>query len=557
MDGGQSGASSPAPSSPARAAVNVVAITTRDDFLLELGEALAGQASINPVESGNQALDQLRDTRRPQILMVDSRDLEDVRREIGTVQSQATHATVLLFAASEQEQEIAASFEGTGVFAVLPLPIDVRRTASVFTEAVADSKAKLAAPIAPGAPLQPTEVTAGHAAPESATHQPIRPQSRQDAGESKFKPPVIAGGAALIVLLAAVTWYFTRNKAPATAVAPVGKTTVPADTSSTVPEPVLPAVETSLVKGKVDELLEKARLAMRERRYAEPAGDNALLYYRSAGAAEPGNGEALDGLTRIASLLATRIEEALGQNQYGEASTALAQFKNALPDDPRVPAFQLRLTSAQFSKAIEDANLERAAALVRSAQQANAVPSAQLAKWRADIARLQDQARAKRETEQAAREAAAAEQKKARDAKAAAAAEAERTAQAAKDKAREELSKREQAAKAAQEATTPRSGATPRDAASLQSQLKRKRYIAPEYPADALSRKVGGAVTIAFTVDSKGEPRDIHVESSQPSGVFDRAAIAAVKRWRYEPLVIDGVPTEVPAKLLIRFAPDE
>ena len=48
-----------------------------------------------------------------------------------------------------------------------------------------------------------------------------------------------------------------------------------------------------LVNGTVDELLEKARLAMRERRYTEPNGDNALLFYRSAAKADPANGEAL------------------------------------------------------------------------------------------------------------------------------------------------------------------------------------------------------------------------------------------------------------------------
>jgi len=31
--------------------VDVTAITTRDDFLLELGEALGGQASVRPVDS--------------------------------------------------------------------------------------------------------------------------------------------------------------------------------------------------------------------------------------------------------------------------------------------------------------------------------------------------------------------------------------------------------------------------------------------------------------------------------------------------------------------------
>ena len=44
--------------------------------------------------------------------------------------------------------------------------------------------------------------------------------------------------------------------------------------------------------------------------------------------------------------------------------------------------------------------------------------------------------------------------------------------------------------------------------------------------------------------------------SSPPSrpALFDRAAIAAVKRWRYEPVIVDNVPQEVPARTSIRFA---
>ncbi|HEU5468108.1 MAG TPA: hypothetical protein VFU77_02295, partial [Steroidobacteraceae bacterium] len=36
---------------PAHAAVDVIALTARDDFLLELGECLDGTAAIVPVES--------------------------------------------------------------------------------------------------------------------------------------------------------------------------------------------------------------------------------------------------------------------------------------------------------------------------------------------------------------------------------------------------------------------------------------------------------------------------------------------------------------------------
>jgi TonB family protein len=90
-------------------------------------------------------------------------------------------------------------------------------------------------------------------------------------------------------------------------------------------------------------------------------------------------------------------------------------------------------------------------------------------------------------------------------------------------------------------------------AQDLQSKLKRTRYTAPEYPERALAQKISGSVTVEFTVSTSGEPIDIRVVSAEPAGTFDRAAIAAVKRWRYEPLTIDNVPQEVPARTTIRF----
>ena len=241
---------------------------------------------------------------------------------------------------------------------------------------------------------------------------------------------------------------------------------------------------------------------------------------------------------------------------YEEAAAALAQLKSAVPADARIGELQLHLTSAQISKALAEENPERATALLRAVQQSNSVPAAQVTKWRADIIRLQDEVKEKRAAEQqAARDAAAAEQKKAREAKAAAA-EAERKAQAERDKENQEKSKAAQVAAATQDAAkaNQNSSAT-HSTTGLQSRLKRKRYFAPEYPHDALSKGIGGAVTIAFTVDVNGETRDWQVESSEPAGVFDKAALAAIRRWRYEPLLIDGTPTEVPVRMAIRFAP--
>jgi TonB family protein len=91
----------------------------------------------------------------------------------------------------------------------------------------------------------------------------------------------------------------------------------------------------------------------------------------------------------------------------------------------------------------------------------------------------------------------------------------------------------------------------------LASKLKRTRKVDPEYPERALTQRITGAVTVEFTVNTKGEPQDVRVVSAEPAGTFDRAAIAAVKRWRYEPIVVDNVPQEVQARTVVRFQLDK
>ena len=58
---------------------------------------------------------------------------------------------------------------------------------------------------------------------------------------------------------------------------------------------------------------------------------------------------------------------------------------------------------------------------------------------------------------------------------------------------------------------------------------------APKYPSRALSRNIEGWVSLGFTIDAQGLPKDIKVVDSEPSGTFDDAAIASVKKWRFSP----------------------
>jgi protein TonB len=78
----------------------------------------------------------------------------------------------------------------------------------------------------------------------------------------------------------------------------------------------------------------------------------------------------------------------------------------------------------------------------------------------------------------------------------------------------------------------------------------------PEYPATAQARGVGGWVRLEFTVTKVGGVRDVRVVASQPERLFDHAALAAVRRWRYNPRVSHGQAVDTPGvEVLLHFRP--
>jgi TonB family protein len=685
----------------ARPAADITAITTRDDFLLELGETLAGKAAVRPVDSLEAALDGLTGARRAQVLVIDSREVPDLRAALKAVHASPSRPAVLVFAEVAAEKEVGGALKGTDVFAVLPLPIDVRKTQAVLEgaieEAVARRAAAASAPTAsaaaPALSPAPTLPPASHAMPArdanaasgAVRRLPAHRSTESDAARAfPTRTVVVAGSVALAVIAAGTFWFFTHGShAPAPGSAPPATGASGRDQAAAAPSVV---AETSLVQGKVDELLERARLAMHERRFSEPAGDNALLYYRSAAATDPANAEAHDGLQRVAGVLAGRFEEALNAGRMDEAAATLASFKSAAPGDARAAPFEQRLYAAQIARAIADGNLDHAAAVVHQAQQSGVVAAEQIAHWRTDLARRQEDAKVQRlagliddrirdgklvegddsaltylqQLETAApgnsatqrttrdlvsaclhkaREAALAKNNSEEDrwvaaarsagAKAAdinafqkelasvrakaAQAESERLLQLARDRlhdgrltdpaqdsaagyltqvqtsdpanaalaeAGRELAKalldRARAAVLAGKsadgdlAQAKRWGADPNelaavtqlqpsakpapvDTAALAANLKRLRGAPPDYPPNALQQRVVGSVMVEFTVNTKGEPRDIHVVESTPPQVFDQAAINAVRHWRYAPMIVNGSAVEVPVKTRMRF----
>ncbi|MGH8258168.1 MAG: hypothetical protein ACREUG_00595, partial [Steroidobacteraceae bacterium] len=134
----------------ARAAGEVIAVTVRDDFLLELGDSLGGLVAVHPVDSFAAAFERLGTSRHAQLLAVDSRDIADLRADVDRAHAQMPHVPVIVFAASDSEKTVAGALKSSTVFAVLPVPVDRRKTSAIFEGALAEASAKRAAPDARG-----------------------------------------------------------------------------------------------------------------------------------------------------------------------------------------------------------------------------------------------------------------------------------------------------------------------------------------------------------------------------------------------------------------------
>lgn len=67
----------------------------------------------------------------------------------------------------------------------------------------------------------------------------------------------------------------------------------------------------------------------------------------------------------------------------------------------------------------------------------------------------------------------------------------------------------------------------------------------PVYPPAAKAQRLEGSVVVRYGVSVDGRVINARVDSAQPEGVFEDAALAAVRSWRYNPALKDGKPVAV------------
>ena len=60
--------------------------------------------------------------------------------------------------------------------------------------------------------------------------------------------------------------------------------------------------------------------------------------------------------------------------------------------------------------------------------------------------------------------------------------------------------------------------------------------VPPEFPADAMRKNVNaGSVRAKLVIALDGTVTEVEIVEAEPKRVFDRAAVEALKEWRFEP----------------------
>ncbi|GGD50172.1 energy transducer TonB [Pseudoxanthomonas indica] len=305
----------------------------------------------------------------------------------------------------------------------------------------------------------------------------------------------------LLLTLAIAACSKDETAAPATA----GQ---PAATTAATPPP--PAVSAEVQAMNVDQLRDAATNALRENRIYAPGGNNAMEYYLALRDKLPTDPAVTSALTDLLPYTVIAAEQSITREEFTEAQRLAAIIEKADAKAPSLPRLKQSIASSQQAVAQRALDTE---ARTKAAEE-NRVKDQQ---------RLAQQAEQQKATEAAAALQLAQQQ------------EAARQEAARQETARREAEQREAAARAtAQQA--PAAGAPAAAPAAGSNQLRPISTPAPRYPPEALRAGTAGEVLVEFTVGVDGSVTAARVVRATPARVFDREAVAAAKRWRFQPV---------------------
>ena len=81
----------------------------------------------------------------------------------------------------------------------------------------------------------------------------------------------------------------------------------------------------------------------------------------------------------------------------------------------------------------------------------------------------------------------------------------------------------------------------------------RVKFVQPEYPEMERARHAGGSVVLCAVISREGKITSLDVVAS-PAEDFSKSAMEAVRKWEYQPYLLNGKPTELDTTITINFS---
>lgn len=309
---------------------------------------------------------------------------------------------------------------------------------------------------------------------------------------------------ALIALVAGAAWWYLGRSGGV--LAPSAESA--AETSG-LGATLAPEVVTADLD--VNQLYKEARTAMSDNRMVAPAGRNALEYYLRIVSKQPDDSDASDALRELFPFATASAEDQINQGNFDEANRIVALLAKADPSN-----YALTILRSKLEAKKRQSERDLALQAQKEAATAAVAPGA------------------RPQTAAAVTEAPAADN-------------AAPAPIATPPKPVEVAS-----------APPPPSAVAPAPPEPV-GETREARVLtppSPSYPAEAARSRRSGWVEVEFTVAADGSVQNARVMASEPARLFDREALNAVQRARFEPRLEKGVAVPSLLRRRIEFKLD-
>jgi len=317
------------------------------------------------------------------------------------------------------------------------------------------------------------------------------------------------------------------------------------DEPATTTAPAAASAAAAPAVASVADYLARGRAALSRGQLIEPLQDNARLYFAAARQLAPQDPDVAQAMLDLSARLSSEARQALEAKNAEQAEIWSAAAADAGADPAQIATLREGITQLRGA-----ARREQLVGLAASFNQR--LSQGRLLEPATDSAKFYL-------TELTSIDAASETTQQARTAFGRRALEETRSALGSQDLAAAQrwLAEARSASADAVEISTLAgavSAAQQADSTVSESSLTRTHYVAPRFPALASEHGISGWVDLQFLIGTDGTVSDTSIVGAQPVGVFEQAALEAVRHWRYQPVQREGTAVSQRARVRVRFA---